>query len=404
MVCSLYRAELFAQRWWKPIEAKAGHYKEKRVKRALIAAGIAAMALAGSASAEWKIGADVNFYSYDFGGHSVPIGSFNTTTPSSNASYGGSFGFVSGPATTAWRPNFGFFGAQWDGPVEVSTITLNQFDDTAQFRPLPKTVYAYTSTTAAPIVIELPNNRTITQFDLTQFNGGKPILAENSYLMLAVQNYWSTGNTNIGILSYGFGAQAVGPADVNVNLGAAAALSPSRLNTYSATWMNDGMIATVPDSTQWAEWNNGAAFNSNAFWQRDEAAIVTMTYDDAVDIASIGLGLAAAGSNRDCPKWVTIEAKLENGKTISQPVPLNPNLTQYGRYDLDIPLFDVVQLKLIMPPDDAVGIANGGESANWKVNDTRNYGITEFQAFAPVPEPATMVLLVLGGLAMPRRR
>jgi len=42
----------------------------------------------------------------------------------------------------------------------------------------------------------------------------------------------------------------------------------------------------------------------------------------------------------------------------------------------------------------------------WGQTSPRNWALGEFEAFAPlpVPEPATMTLLALGGLAMLRRR
>ena len=46
------------------------------------------------------------------------------------------------------------------------------------------------------------------------------------------------------------------------------------------------------------------------------------------------------------------------------------------------------------------------DAENWWINSgSHSFGLTEFQAFAsPIPEPMTMSLLALGGLALLRRR
>jgi len=381
------------------------------MRRVLTVAAVAAVLLVGSVSAaEWAVGADVSFYTdvTNFGGFATPLGSFNATPVNGATSYPGVFGFVRKPM--AWNADGGF-GAQWAGPVEVSTLTLNLSD--ALNRAIPKTIWVYTSTTADPVVIELPNDRTMTKLDLTQFNGGKSILADNSYLVLAIQDYWP-GLTagNLPVISYGFDAKAVGPADVNVNLGATMKggnVLNNDVITYNPNMLNDGLIVAVPMNTTWDAYNNGEPLKEGVYWSRTNGLeqSATAVYENPVDIGSIGLGILTSGSaGRNCPKWVTLEALLEDGRVISQRVDLNKDLAQYGRYELDTPLFDVKELKLILPPDDVPAGVLSTETDNWKLNGgNANYGLTEFQAFAPaVPEPATMSLLALGGLVLLRRK
>ena len=97
------------------------------------------------------------------------------------------------------------------------------------------------------------------------------------------------------------------------------------------------------------------------------------------------------------PKYVV----LSDGSGNSEQITINPLPSQYMRYDLTTPFLGATYLTLTMPP--ATG--GGGDSVNWYINGDANYGITEFQAFAFVPEPASVGLMVLGaGLFLQRRR
>jgi len=70
---------------------------------------------------------------------------------------------------------------------------------------------------------------------------------------------------------------------------------------------------------------------------------------------------------------------------------------------------NTASLKLTFPEwidlDESGWQAKNGD--NWWINTSGTsgyFGLSEFQAFAAIPEPATMTLLALGGLAMLRRR
>jgi len=339
--------------------------------------------------AEWTVGADVNFFadyntmlSGNFGGNVVPIGSFNAVN------HQGTLGHVYGPVDP-WDAYHGFFGAQWAGPVEVYSLSMNQLVDSG--RSCPDTVYLYTNTDPTKYVeIRLPNQQGAWDqpIDLRPFNGGQPIYAENSYLLLAVQTMHPGGNdANFGVMSYGFDAKAVGPADVNVNLDAVEVkLTGALWNSPERT--NDNKIATWGSDTM-------------MFWTRDASGVVTneliVTYDGPRTIGSIGLAFEgdADSGRRDCPLWVEIVPDGDLSR--KQRIELEPGMLAYGRYELpDGPLVGVTELTLLMP--------RGDDLSAWIVRNDRNFGITEFQAFAAVPEPATMTLLTIGGLALRRRK
>ncbi|MCL2700510.1 MAG: PEP-CTERM sorting domain-containing protein [Phycisphaerae bacterium] len=359
----------------------------------LIGLSVLAVAMslpAVSARAAWVVGAEVNFYAdlaranaMDFGGYAVPIGAFNAL------GHAGTMGHVYG-AVQPSNPYHGFFGAQWDGPVEVYTLSLTQLVDAGRQRP--DVIYLYTDTNPANYIeIDLPAtwwDETTIQgkdmvIDLTAFNGGKPILANNSYLLMAVQTMHPGGNdSNFGVLSYGFEAIAAGPADVNFNRDA---IDVEFVGAYwNNPWRtNDGRVATYGSDTL-TYWDREAPVNS-----------LIVTYGEPQTIGSIGLALVGDANNRDCPKWVMIVPDGDLSR--AQQIWIQEGMSAYGRYELPGgPMVGVTELTLLMPP--------GDDADAWVIRGDKYYGITEFQAFAPVPEPATMTLLALGGLAMLRRR
>ena len=77
---------------------------------------------------------------------------------------------------------------------------------------------------------------------------------------------------------------------------------------------------------------------------------------------------------------------------------MTPHHAQYARYDLDDSFVGVKSLSVTVFAD-----------GPWMDPSGSIFGLTEFQAFSNrlpviVPEPATMSLLALGGLALLRRR
>jgi len=129
--------------------------------------------------------------------------------------------------------------------------------------------------------------------------------------------------------------------------------------------------------------------------------------EDKPIIGSIALAMAADHVDRVAPRWVRIEA---NGGQYAI-ITLDPNNLLYNVYDLKdantgLAFVNVEYLEISFP------VSADANNPDW-TNDyfrhdnmagTRLFGIAEFQAFAgTVPEPATMTLLALGGLAMLRR-
>jgi len=346
-------------------------------------------------AADWVLGQPVDFLavcgsnaSKEYGGYAVPLGGFNSLD-----SYN-CFGLVRGEVKVG-NPAYGQFGAQWAGPVEVSTLTLQMWDDPG--RKIPAIIYLYTSADpkVAPIEIPYPLDRGLREIDLTQYNGGKPILCANSYLLAVVQTMHPNtgGDGNFGIVSYGFEATVAGPADPNLNhkdLGT----TPSGTGMYTGT----GNLNMV---------NDGVLHAGVSYWVRDGAEdTLTMTYSTAQEsVGSIGLGVTGDAHDRDCPMWVNVTATFSNGKTATQRIDLRGEMLAYGRYDLpEGPFYDVVKLTLTMPkgvddPDNDYFVKD-----NWWLYGDINYGFTQFQAFAAVPEPMTLTLLAAGGLALLRRR
>jgi hypothetical protein len=359
-----------------------------------VTAAVLTMPAASARAAGWVVGQQVDFLatcgsnaSGQYGGYAVPIGGFNSLD-----SYD-CFGLLRGEVKVG-NPAYGLLGAQWPGPVEVSTLSLEMWDDAN--RKIPSTIYLYTSTDprVAPIEIPYPLDRGLREIDLTVYNGGQPILAANSYLLVAVQTMHPNtgGDGNFGVKSYGFEAKAAGPANTDLNLDATVSGTGMYMGTGSIAFVNDGVLHTRV-----------------SYWVRDDAEdTLTMTYRSAQEsIGSIGLGVTGDAHDRDAPMWVYVTATFSNGKTSTQRIDLRGEMLSYGRYELpDGPFYDVMSLTLTMPlgaddPDNEYFVKD-----NWWLFGDKNYGFTQFQAFAgpPIPEPLTLTLLAAGGLAVLRRR
>ena len=303
------------------------------------------------------------------------VGGFNAD------GYGGSYGFVYGPGQNG-KPGNGIFGADFGGTALVDSITIDQYDDAARRRPQNVRVYTDATTYITATFADTQGPQTV---DLKPFNGGQPVRAD-SYLEFVVETEYGAGDPNFGVMDYSFDGTYVGPATANLNAGA----TPSVQNPLPGYGFGartvDGQI--VSHNT-----------NDACFWTRDTTGpdALTVTYAGAKDVGSIGLGFAGDGPSRDMPKYVV----LSDGNGHSEQITINLLPSQYMRYDLTTPFLGATYLTITMPP--ATG--TGADSADWFINGDANYGITEFQAFAFVPEPASVGLVALGaGLLLQRRR
>jgi len=311
----------------------------------------------------------------------------------------------------------GQFGMMWDGPAMVYSVTIAQGFDTGKAdypngtTQLPRTVAVYTGPDPVKdyagsftLAYDRDHPQTI-QFSAAL---GGPVFAKNSYLMLVVTEMYSHPDpgasyeervnhpygiqnyTGFCVDSFGFDARSTGVEDVNYNLNAT--LSSNRPRDARDSFLtagNDGILRSYRDG------------DDAAYWEITRGPLsITATYnDEAKEIGSIGLAFAGDATTRACPKWFIVSDDHGN----SQPIPLSEVTSQYGRYDLDPAIFTekITKLTVTFPEwGDDWWRGVGASDVSW-------FGIMEFQAFAPlppVPEPATMSLLALGGLALLRRR
>ena len=310
----------------------------------------------------------------------------------------GAIGYID-PWYEATRPpsRCAQFGVMWDGPVEISSFTLTQAPD--DIRQRPHWISLYISPTECIGTFELADTQDAQTITFP------PVLAKNAYVMVVVENrgddypsaLWREDNTTSGnyaswgVMDCTFAATPKWPggiADVNVNL--TATISSSRGPDYSAVsgfgCLADGVIVNT-DYLETPFW----------YWAQSGALELTATYATAQAIGSIGLGFVGDPYDRAYPEYVDVYVTYDDNSTSDWiHIPLDGfAFTQYWRYEFDAPFENVQSLTVVLPT---------GVDGAWQGTDSF-FGLTEFQAFAPrVPEPATMALLTLGGLAMLRRR
>jgi len=357
-----------------------------------------------------------------------------TQTPLGAFQYGakyGTEGYLSVKTTPGNGEVYtGQMGLMFSEPVYVKSLTIDIFNDGG--RAIPGVVYIYTSRSSEPLpfTLALPGTTTYGQHTIDFTANGYPhgLPVDSSYLTVLV--YGNTKDQPNNIV-YGSSLVAIHPntawitadvvsqkkgPDINVNdpdNGFLDRLNPSSLQFFGthapmATLNNpwtavDGRIISNTndekgqrDSITWTR-NAGVEVGMVATYQKKDGEYPTL--------GSIGLGFAGEGTDRALPDYVTVIATLEGGGTAEMNIGITKewvdgawvtpakltDVLQYARYALDDTFVNVTSLtlKFTMP------------------STTYNYlGITEFQAFVarPIPEPATMSLLVLGGLALLRRR
>ena len=186
---------------------------------------------------------------------------------------------------------------------------------------------------------------------------------------------------------------------------------PSATDSYGTSVSTDGKV--VVDGNLFGAYYKDAMYYSvnNSTSERS----FRVDYgDDLVVVESVGIALIGDGySFRDMPQWVIISGGTFDSQgglvqTSASKILMSDVLIQYNRYVLadgesvgeyDKDFAGIEWLKISFP----TGRINNG--TDWWFGNDWNCGLAEFQAFGYIiPEPATMSLLALGGLAMLRRR
>ena len=333
-------------------------------------------------------------------------------------------------------------GAAFAGPTLVDSLTITQTDAEGRWKIETLAMFAdgaYVGT------ITLPYDQYEQQ--TVRF---APVQA-TWITLVVVSQYAGTGNDrNGGPTHYFFGGTPTGePGSVNLNYRDPLVDMGKSVNVVNALNSN-GVLNGGYASSRAHVISNNLVSNTTAtavYWPRgglgcDTEQSLTVSYDTTQEaIGSVGIALAG-DMGRDAPQWVIISGGTDDGEghlteTYSETIFLDPVQLQYNRYDLPTVCKNVDWLRIAFPKSEFVEVlpyeypegateeemaairaeinainaaaraaANAVDlaSGNWYINGDVNFGLVNFQAFAPVPEPATMALLVLGGLAMLRRR
>jgi len=303
------------------------------------------------------------------------IGGFNNS-----AFAGASLGFSFGDVTGFNRADGGMFGAGFANSVRMDSITIEQTGDgSARKRAANIDVfddygnYLTNITLSDPGVLSGPSSQTITL--------PTPIVVK-SHVILQVKSQHGSGDPNGGFKSLAFGGvDLLAPVDeVNLNLSAI-------MSTTSPLGGYDFPNRTIDGNILSTNTNQGT------YYTRDGTGPDTLkaSYTGPTDVSAIGLGIAG-DSGRDVPKFVTLTDSFNN----SQIVTLDPDSLQFRRYILSTPIVGTSSLTMTFPV--------GTNTADWYLVSDANYGVTEFQAFGPVPEPATVGLFGIGACVLVRRR
>jgi hypothetical protein len=281
-------------------------------------------------------------------------------------------GFVLGTVVPG-NPINGNFGVEFVGPSLVESFTFAQVADPGRHRPQNITVHTSPTQSFNFMLADTTAPQTLTF----------PSPVEASYLLVLVNSQYTTGSgdSNFGLTSLTADGTYLGTPDNNVNRG----ITP--VSAGGLGGFDNPVIATNGDVVSNANTNKATYFARNA--GQDS---LTVSYASPQSVAQIGLGLETYGV-RDIPKFVNILDSNGGSQTIT----LAPDQLQYGRYTLASPIANTTSLTLQFP--------DGGDPNNFFINGDANYGVTEFEAFAVIPEPASFgIVCGLGVLALTARR
>jgi hypothetical protein len=292
----------------------------------------------------------------------------------------------------------GQLGMVWDEPVYVTSISLTIFDDVGDSRAIPETLRIYTGPTTFYDMPFTPKEAGTLFGEYVLDFSANPIPAVNSYVVVSVRREDMRAGYVYGHIGVVAATESGGVTIEAVSMGTG--IKDENLNMLSGTTVQLSDGTPAPTFGTVGRTHNGflaGDYGSNGvLWGADQngkSLGLTATYDEVQTIGSIGLAFGSDGANRYGPAAITVIGTDEDGDLIaSMIIPINAECALYGRYTLSDDFVDVKHLTVeFVVPDNMPG-------DGW-------IGIYEFQAFTRViPEPATMCLLALGGLAMLKRR
>jgi len=210
--------------------------------------------------------------------------------------------------------------------------------------------------------------------------------------------------SNVGPIGLTFtGTQVEVDCNIHLDASVVASVYPGVPSQYP--W--PGSVGSLVDGILYSSDNSGG-FS----WGRDTTPemSVTVEYTSLQSVASVGIALYGGGQyvNCDVPKWVVISGSEEGQSETIYLDQLEPgdawNL-QYNRFNLPASFAEgTMSLTITFPDNDPDNWwSYGSTNAGMQVT-----GLLEFEAFTTptpiIPEPATMSLLALGGVALLRRR
>ena len=309
----------------------------------------------------------------------------------------------------AGKPHGGRFGAEFAGPTVVESFSILQ--DTAY---CIKDLDVYADGQFIGTVTMTNTGYNVTQtVHFADFNdgNGKPMQIEATWVTLVVTSSHAT-NPGAWWKNITFYGDPATTTQVNLNKGIANS-NISVTGPIASGYM--GVLNRVVDGNLTNTSNASGSLGDAIAWvanpgNTDDCSL-TIRYNSVQEtIGSVGIALGGTSEAYYAPKWVTIRGETAAGDIVSANITLNADLILYNRYDLPEGFDNIVGLTIAFPlTSDTDQWYTSFDSTFNPETSTFRFALAQFQAFgdtiAPrIPEPATMSLLVLGGLALLRRR
>jgi len=298
------------------------------------------------------------------------------------------------------NPGSGLFGAVFAVPTMVDTFVINQSFDISGNRMVIKEVAVfadgeYVETITVPYG-EGPQKAVLTKtVSAVQWN------------FVALSQHTDKGQGDSNGLLVGFSVEGTRgdlSTFANDNLHYDYVNGRARVDVISLTTPAHGGSGSGAVN---GRLNDDYGGGGGVIWDKNAgAASLTVQYktEELPYIGSVGIALTADHYyDRSAPKWVTISGGVGNQTLCSETVFLDQGFTQYGRYELTDAEWAKNQVEWL-----TITFPDATNTSDWYyLASSWGACLSEFQAFAhpnPIPEPATMTLLALGGLAILRRR